>query len=101
MGAPAASKVKLNPVSFLRRVKRQYDEGADGVATYQSDYGCEQPALKPIMPKLADPGAIAALLADQALLEKYPQDEASRLYGVDNHSRIEALGGAASPMDTL
>ena len=101
VGALAAQKTKLNPVSFLQRTKRQYDEGADGVAIYQSDYGCEQPVLKPIIPKLADPGAVATLLADQALLQKYPQDEASRLYGVDNHSRIEALGGAASPMQSL
>ena len=101
VGALAAQRTRLNPVSFLQRAKRQYDEGADGVAIYQSDYGCEQPALKPIIPKLADPGAIAALLADQSLLQKYPQDEASRLYGVDNHSRIEALGGSATPMSAL
>jgi hypothetical protein len=101
VGALAAQRTRLNPVSFLQRAKRQYDEGADGVAIYQSDYGCEQPVLKPIIPKLADPGAIAALLADQSLLQKYPQDEASRLYGVDNHSRIEALGGSATPMSAL
>jgi hypothetical protein len=101
VGALAAQKTKLNPVSFLQRTKRQYDEGADGVAIYQSDYGCEHLVLKPVISKMADFGAVVALLADPALLQKYPQDEASRLYGVDNHSRIEALGVAATPMQSL
>jgi len=96
-----APKTRLNPISLLQRVKRQYDEGADGVALYQSDTGCVDPVLKPILSKLSDPAAIAALLADPALLAKYPQDDASRLFSVDNHSRIEALGVAAQPMDVL
>jgi len=97
----AAQKTRLNPISFLQRVKRQYDEGADGVALYQTDTGCVNPVLMPVLPKLPAPVALATLLADPELQAKYPQDEASRLFGVDNHSRIEALGGTASPMNTL
>jgi hypothetical protein len=96
-----AQKTKVNPISFLQRVKRQYDEGADGVALYQSDTGCVDPTLKPILPGLSDPAAVAALLADPALLAKYPVDEASRYFGVDNHSKVEALAVAASPMNML
>lgn len=96
-----AEKTKPNPVSFLRRVKQQYDDGADGVAVFQSDAIGISPMWPPLLPKLADPAAVSSLLADSALLAKYPQDEASRYFSVDNHSKIEALGVAASPMSVL
>lgn len=96
-----APNTKPNVVSFLQRVKRQYDEGADGVALYQSDTGCVDRMLIHVLPKLSDPAALAALLADPAFQAKHPQEDASRLFSVDNHSRIEALGVAASPMSIL
>ncbi|MBM3890834.1 MAG: twin-arginine translocation signal domain-containing protein [Verrucomicrobia bacterium] len=101
VGCLPAQKTRVNPVSFLRRVARQYDEGADGVALYQSDTGIRDDVLKPVLPKLSDPAAVAALLADRELLAKHPQDNKSRHFGVDNHSKIEALGVAASPMGEL
>lgn len=101
VGCLPAAKTKVNPVSFLRRAQRQYGEGADGVALYQSDTGIRDPILTPFLPQLAEPAAVARLLADKELLARWPQDEASRYYGLDNHSKIEALGGEAQPMESL
>ncbi len=101
VGCLAAAHTRVNPVSFLRRVKRQYDESAAGVALYQSDTGIRDAILKPVLPKLGDPAAVAALLADKEWVAKWPQDEKSRYFGLDNHSKIEALGGATAPMDGL
>ncbi len=96
-----AQSTKVNPLSLLARVKRRYEEGVDGIALYQSDTGCLNPVLMPVLPKLSHLASVAALLADPSLQTKYPQDDASRFFGIDNHSKVEALGVAASPLDIL
>lgn len=101
VGCLPAAKTRVNPVSFLRRVQRQYGEGADGMALYQSDTGIRYPILTPYLPQLGDAAAVARWLGDKELLARWPQDDASRYYGLDNHSKIEALGATAQPMENL
>ncbi len=93
VGCLAAQGTAVNPVAFLRRVERQYTEGAAGVALYQSDTGCVNPLLTGYIPNLSDPQAVSRLAHDAALAEKWPQRELRfSLYGLDNHSAVEALG---------
>ncbi|MFA5189973.1 MAG: hypothetical protein WC740_04560 [Verrucomicrobiia bacterium] len=101
VGCLPAAKTRVNPVSFLRRVQRQYGEGANGMALYQSDTGIRYPILTPYLPQLGDAAAVARWLGDKELLARWPQDDASRCYGLDNHSKIEALGATAQPMENL
>ncbi len=101
VGCLPAAKTRANPVSFLRRVQRQYGEGADGMALYQSDTGIRDPILTPYLPQLGDAAAVARWLGNKELLARWPQDDANRYYGLDNHSKIEALGATAQPMENL
>lgn len=97
--------VTANARAFLERIARNYDEGADGIALFQTDAAVLSPALKtllsPMLPRLSDAAAVAELLA--AARKKQPQmSEAERHYGLDNHSLLPQLGRAPRlSLDTL
>jgi hypothetical protein len=97
--------VTANARGFLERIARNYDEGVDGIALFQTDAAVLDPALKallgPLFPHLADAAAVSEQLATAR--KKQPQmSESERHFGLDNHSLLPQLGRAPrlSP-DTL
>lgn len=97
--------VTANARAFLERIARNYDEGVDGIALFQTDTAVLSPALKsllgPMLPRLSDAAAVTELLA--AARKKQPQmSEAERHYGLDNHSLLPQCGRAPRlSLDTI
>lgn len=97
--------VVANARGFLERVARNYEEGVDGIALFQTDAVFLNPELEallgPLFPVLADAGAVAERL-DAARKQKPQMDESERHFGLDNHSLLPQLGRAARyPLDTI
>lgn len=89
--------VKANARAFLERISRNYDDGVDGIALFQTDAALLDPALKgmlgPLYPSLAEPAAVADQLA--AARKSQPAlNESERHFGLDNHSLLPQLGRA-------
>jgi hypothetical protein len=97
--------VTANARGFLERIARNYDEGVDGIALFQTDAAVLDPALKallgPLFPHLADATAVSEQLATAR--KKQPQmSEGERHFGLDNHSLLQQLGRAHRlSLDTL
>ena len=97
--------VTANARGFLERVARNYDEGADGIALFQTDAALLDPALKalfrPVFPHLANAAAVSGMLSAARI--KQPQmSESERHFGLDNHSLLPQLGRAPRlSIDTL
>lgn len=97
--------VTANARGFLERVARNYDEGADGIALFQTDAALLDPALKalfrPVFPHLANAAAVSGMLSAARI--KQPQmSESERYFGLDNHSLLPQLGRAPRlSIDTL
>ena len=97
--------VTANARGFLERVARNYDEGADGIALFQTDAALLDPALKalfrPVLPHLANAAAVSGMLSAARI--KQPQmSESERHFGLDNHSLLPQLGRAPRlSIDTL
>jgi hypothetical protein len=94
----AGKGMKANERAFLERISRNYDDGADGIALFQTDTAVLEPRLKemlgPLLPRLGDAGAVGELLA--AARKKRPQmSESERWFGLDNHSLMPQLSGSA------
>jgi hypothetical protein len=97
--------VTANARGFLERVARNYDEGAEGIALFQTDAAFLNPSLKsllgPLFPLLGDAGAVADRL--ETAREQQPQmSESERYFGLDNHSLLPQLGRASRyDLDTI
>ena len=89
--------VKASARGFLERVSRNYHEGVDGIALFQTDAALLVPELKallgPLLPQLGDTAAVSEQLA--AARRRQPElSEAERHFGLDNHSLLPQLGRA-------
>ena len=89
--------VKANARAFLERIARNYDEGVDGIALFQTDAALLDTELKallgPLFPRLGDPAWVAETLA--AARAKQPEmTESEQYFGLDNHSLLPQLGRA-------
>jgi hypothetical protein len=87
--------VKANARAFLERIARNYNDGADGIALFQTDASVLNPGLKtilgPLFPRLADRDAVSESLA--AARAAHPQmTESERFFGLDNHSLLPQVG---------
>jgi hypothetical protein len=89
--------VKANQRAFLERIARNYDEGADGIALFQTDAALLVPQLKallgPLLPVLSDPAAVSERLAAARKLQP-EMTESERFFGLDNHSLLPQLSGS-------
>lgn len=89
--------VTANARGFLERVARNYDEGAEGIALFQTDAAFLNPSLKsllgPLFPLLGDAGAVADRL-ETARKQQPQMSESERFFGLDNHSLLPQLGRA-------
>jgi hypothetical protein len=97
--------VTANARGFLERIARNYDEGVDGIALFQTDAALLDPALKtllgPLFPHLADATAVSEQLA-KARKAQPQMSESERHFGLDNHSLLPQLGRAPRlSLDTL
>ncbi len=97
--------VKANARAFLERIARNYDEGVDGIALFQTDTALLDPALQgllgPLFPSLADPASVAETLA-AARRSQPAMNESERHFGLDNHSLLPQLGRAPRlSLDTI
>lgn len=97
--------VTANARGFLERIARNYDEGADGIALFQTDAALLDPTLKalfrPVFPHLTHAAAVSGMLSAARI--KQPQmSESERHFGLDNHSLLPQLGRAPRlSIDTL
>ena len=97
--------VTANARAFLERIARNYDEGVDGIALFQTDAALLDPALRallaPLFPRLADATTVSGQLT--AARKNQPQmSEGERHFGLDNHSLLPQLGRAPRlSLDTL
>lgn len=102
---PGTGAVVPNARAFLERTARNYDEGADGIALFQTDAALLIPGLKslltPLFPHLGDAVAVTEKLA--AARKKQPtMSEGERHFGLDNHSLLPQLGRAPRySLDTI
>jgi hypothetical protein len=97
--------VTANARGFLERIARNYDEGVNGIALFQTDAALLAPNLKallgPLFPHLADATAVSEQLSSAR--KKQPKmSESERHFGLDNHSLLPQLGRAARlSLDTI
>jgi hypothetical protein len=97
--------VTANARGFLERVARNYAEGADGIALFQTDAALLDSTLKalfrPVFPHLAHAAVVSEMLSAARI--KQPQmSESERHFGLDNHSLLPQLGRAPRlSIDTL
>lgn len=89
--------VKANARAFLERVERNYREGVNGIALFQTDAAVLNPGLKallgPLLPRLNDAGGVTDLVAAARMKQPTMSVEES-LFGVDNHSLLPQVGRA-------
>jgi hypothetical protein len=101
----AGRGVKANARSFLERISRNYEEGVDGIALFQTDTAVLDPQLKgllgPLLPRLDDKEAVGGLLAE--VRKKQPQmSDSERWFGLDNHNLLPQLSGSPRlSLDTI
>jgi hypothetical protein len=93
----AGKGMKANARAFLERISRNYDEGVDGIALFQTDTAVLNAQLKgllgPLLPRLGDVETAGELLA--AARKKQPQmSENEHWFGLDNHSLLPQLSGS-------
>jgi hypothetical protein len=93
----AGKSMKANARAFLERISRNYDEGVDGIALFQTDTAVLNSQLKemlgPLLPRLNDADAVRELVA--AARKRLPQmSENERHFGLDNHSLLPQLSGS-------
>lgn len=78
---------QMNPVRLAERALRQFDEGAQGMTLYQSDFAVWPEELREVLPRLGAPEALRAYATDEANRRRWPTTHHNLLYGVDNHSK--------------
>ena len=97
--------VAANTRAFLERIARNYAEGVDGIALFQTDAALLAPDLRallgPLFPRLADAAAVSEQLA--AARKHQPEMAENELhFGLDNHCLLPQLGRAPRlSLDTL
>lgn len=100
----AARGTKPNARGFLERIARNYSEGVDGIALYQTDTPIHDARLKPILtplfPRLGNITAVDELLASARRSQPEMTDQ-ERLFGIDNHSRLAQFGHSPTPLEAL
>lgn len=93
----AGKGVKPNARAFLERISRNYREGVDGIALFQTDAALLVPELTRLLarfiPRLHEPGAITELLTS-ARISQPELNERERAFGLDNHSLLPDLSGS-------
>jgi hypothetical protein len=100
----AAKGTVPNGRGFLERVARNYEEGADGIALYQTDTPLHDARLKPILTplllRLGDAAAVDNLLS--AARRSQPElTEKARWFSVDNHSKLRQFGHEPGKLETI
>jgi hypothetical protein len=90
----------VNYAVLARRVRDYQDQGADGIALYQSESGLEFDGIEDVVPRFVDPRTTATLLADEAFLGAWPVTHLDCAYGLDCHSHFNnyTIDGAAPAM---
>ncbi|MFP3903868.1 MAG: hypothetical protein ACLFWB_06450 [Armatimonadota bacterium] len=83
--------VPVDPLSMMRLALRQYDEGADGMALYQTDTGCVDERVNWAIELMDDPEALRDSLEDPDLRARYRRRKNSHYFGLDNHTRVAGL----------
>lgn len=80
----------INPLVLARRALQTREEGAQGIALYQSDTGVQDSGMREAVARMAEPEALRAYINDTEVQKRWPITEENREYGVDNHSQIFA-----------
>ena len=76
---------EMNPVRLAERALRQYEDGAQGMTLYQSDFAVWPEELREVIALLGDPEALAQFAADESNRRRWPTTYKNLVYGVDNH----------------
>ncbi len=76
----------VNPLVLARRALRSHEDGASGIALYQSDTGVQWPDTREAVERLADPKRLRAYVNDPGNARRWPVTDENRDYGIDNHS---------------
>ena len=88
-GAKWSCKVNpdaINPLVLAQRALRDIEAGADGLGLYQSDTGVDWPGLGEALHVLNEKKIIEDYATDPEVAARWPIDEESRDFGLDNHS---------------
>ncbi|MDP6117241.1 MAG: hypothetical protein QGG53_35715 [Planctomycetota bacterium] len=85
---------------LARRVLDYQEQGAEGIALYQSESGLEFDGFDEFIPRLAEPAEVKALLSDDSFLSRWPITHLNSAYGLDCHSWFNnfTIDGASSPI---
>jgi hypothetical protein len=99
-----ARGTRANARAFLERIDRNYREGVDGIALYQTDAPIWHPKLKailgPLFPQLSSTEKFTAALA--AARKAQPEmDAESRFFSLDNHSKIRQFGNEPGTLSSI
>jgi len=78
----------VNLAVLARRVLDYQEQGADGIALYQSESGLEFDGIEEVAPRLARVEDTRALLAGKDFLERWPVTHLNCAYGLDCHSHF-------------
>ena len=78
----------INLRVLARRANDYQQQGADGIALYQSECGLEFDGIEEVIPRLADPQQTQALLADRDFADHWPITHLNSAYGLDCHSHF-------------
>ncbi|HYF35109.1 MAG TPA: hypothetical protein VD994_07475 [Prosthecobacter sp.] len=100
----AARGTRANARAFLERIDRNYREGADGIALYQTDTPIWHPKLKPILGPLFPHLSTQEALTKQLAIARQAQpdlDEKSKWFSLDNHSKLPQFGHPPSSLEAL
>ncbi len=89
----------VNPLVLARRALRSLEQGAHGIALYQSDTGVQWPGVCDVLPAFSDPEALREIVDDPELASRYPVTDENRHYGIDNHSAEFASMRASAGRD--
>ena len=78
----------INYAILARRVHDYQNQGADGIAFYQSESGLEFDGIEEVIPRLAEVEETRALFEDRAFVERWPITHLNCAYGLDCHSHF-------------
>lgn len=85
----------VNALVLARRALRSLEAGAYGISLYQSDTGVQWPGLREALPAFGDEAALRRFVDDPEMARQWPLTDASREFGIDNHSKIEGMRAEA------
>jgi len=76
----------VNPLVLARRALKSFEDGAQGIALYQSDTGVRWRGLAEYLAALSDPARLRELTQDQEFVARHPVTPVNEVFGIDNHS---------------